>query len=465
MTDLTALPLDLLVPLLDSAAATLQELPVADVPVAARPLLGFDRRGLTRGPARLQLRRALQDEAQFREQAFAAFCDRPEVRALLDEWSASEALVLATHAVELGELALLASALIAAAPEGVDFGLGVVVAIDAAQRRTGDEQTQTGAMADRVDDLEEGLRRLEVARAELTRERDALADQLRAERRERRERERDDRFAADAAVAARRVVELEAEVARAVAHQERAEAARERAVARGERSQVERARADERRERAEAERADAVARAEALATELDALRRAAPEGSELGESRESRDSAAQTSRPPARGTAPGPIRRRARPTLPGGLFADSPPGVDAMLRSGPVLLVVDGYNVSKAAGPSASLALERESLVRALHSLHLTSGADVLVVFDGDGTPAFSKTNRPAGVRVVFSSPGVEADSVVVESVAATPLHTPVVVASSDRWVREHSETFGAVVVSAATLVTLLRRAPGRAGA
>jgi hypothetical protein len=33
------------------------------------------------------------------------------------------------------------------------------------------------------------------------------------------------------------------------------------------------------------------------------------------------------------------------------------------------------------------------------------------------------------------------------------------VVASSDRWVREHAETFGAVVVSAATLVAVLRRA------
>jgi predicted RNA-binding protein with PIN domain len=62
----------------------------------------------------------------------------------------------------------------------------------------------------------------------------------------------------------------------------------------------------------------------------------------------------------------------------------------------------------------------------------------------------------------VFSSPGEEADSVVVEIVASTPLQTPVIVASSDRWVREHAETFGAVVVSAATLLGVLRKAPGR---
>jgi predicted RNA-binding protein with PIN domain len=107
------------------------------------------------------------------------------------------------------------------------------------------------------------------------------------------------------------------------------------------------------------------------------------------------------------------------------------------------------------------LAVERESLVRALEGFQLTCGIEVLVVFDGDGTPAFAKAAR-RGVRVVFSSPGEEADSVVVEIVASTPLPTPVIVASSDRWVREHAETFGAVVVSAATLLGVLRKAPGR---
>jgi predicted RNA-binding protein with PIN domain len=119
--------------------------------------------------------------------------------------------------------------------------------------------------------------------------------------------------------------------------------------------------------------------------------------------------------------------------------------------------VVDGYNVSKTAGGGASLELEREWLVRALESLHLTSTVDVTVVFDGDGTRGLAKASR-RGVHVRFSPPGVEADSVVVEIVASTPLATPVVVASSDRWVREHAETFGAVVVSAATLIAVLRR-------
>ena len=132
-----------------------------------------------------------------------------------------------------------------------------------------------------------------------------------------------------------------------------------------------------------------------------------------------------------------------------------------MLRGPSVLLVVDGYNVSKTGWPNASLEVERESLLNALHGLHLTRGTDVIVAFDGDGTQSFGSVRRK-GVRVVFSEPGVEADSVVVEVVAKTPLAIPVVVASSDRWVREHSETFGAVVISSATLVAVLRSGPGR---
>jgi predicted RNA-binding protein with PIN domain len=455
MIDFTAVPEHLLGPLLDSAAATLRALPPTDVPVSLRPLVGFDPRGLTRGPARLQLRRALESDAQFREQTFAVFSDRPEVPVVLGGWNPADALAIANAAAEGDGLALLASALVATEAPGAEFGLGVVVAVDAARGHAGAQAAQADAIVRRIADLEEGLRRLEVARAELERERDVLAEQLRVERRARRERERerDDRAAADAARAASRIVELEGEVARECSRAERAEAERERAVARGERSEIERARALARWEQSEAERADAIVRVDALAAELQALREAA--ASDTGTSAQSAESS------PARAAAPGSLRRRARPSLPGGLFADSPSGAEAMLRSRPVLLVVDGYNVSKSAGPSASLSVERESLVRSLEGLQLTSGAEVQVVFDGDGTPAFSKANR-RGVRVVFSPAGEEADSVVVEIVASTPLQTPVVVASSDRWVREHAEAFGAVAISAATLLAVLRKAPGR---
>ena len=146
-----------------------------------------------------------------------------------------------------------------------------------------------------------------------------------------------------------------------------------------------------------------------------------------------------------------------QPGLPGGLVADSVEGADAMLRDPAVLLVVDGYNVTKTAGAGGSLATEREWLVRALEALHLQCRADVVVVFDGDDTPVFGQQKR-RGVRVAFSPAAAEADSVVVATVSSTAATVPVVVASSDGWVREHAETFGAVVISAATLLGLLRR-------
>ena len=443
MIDLAALPDHLLVPLLDSAGATLRALPADEVPPAARSLLSFDRRGMARGPARLQLRRALEREENFREQAFAEFIARSDVQAVLDDWGAGSVLALTNAATTEAGLALLASALVAAELPGADFGLGVVVAIDAMNRDARDDDEEAVEVTARIDELEERVRRVEAARGLLEQERDVIADQLRAERRSRRERE--DRAATETARAEARIVELEGEV--------------ERERARAVRAEDERARASERERsrsaRAEIASARASERADALEAELQRFRNAAAAAA-----------AAASAAEPVEGAQKGSVvrrgsGRRARPKLPGGLLVDSVSGADAMLRGPSVLLVVDGYNVSKTGWPNPSLEIERESLLSALHGLHLSKGTDVVVAFDGDGTQSFSKKGRP-GVRVVFSKPGEEADSVVVETVSKTPLETPVVVASSDRWVREHAETFGAVVISAATLVAVLRKAPGR---
>jgi predicted RNA-binding protein with PIN domain len=465
MTDLAALSDHLLAPLLESAAATLRSLPVEDVPGSLRPLLGFDRRGMSRGPARAQMRRALDDDEHFRAQVFADFGARPETRAVLDDWRALDALAVANRSVLDGSLPLLASALLAAAPAGADVGIGVIVAIDAAHRRARDDQSEADNTAGRVVDLEEGLRRADAARVAVEQERDVLADQLRAERRARRE--RDDRGASDSARVTARVVELEAALAREQARTERAEAELVGASRRVEalEAEVERmARAASRESDAVPSDPAAIEAAARVARELAATLEQLADTSGDQSLDAPTDAVAVTSTPTAP-TRPspggGPAKRRARPKLPGGLVADTASGAGAMFRTGSVRLVVDGYNVSKTAWASTSLALERESLVRALHSLHLTTGVDVIVVFDGDGTQVVSKPHRP-GVRVVFSAPGIEADSVVVEIVSSTPLSTPVVVASSDHWVREHSETYGALVISAATLAALLRQPPDR---
>ena len=59
---------------------------------------------------------------------------------------------------------------------------------------------------------------------------------------------------------------------------------------------------------------------------------------------------------------------------------------------------------------------------------------------------------------MVFSEADEEADEVVVREVEDLPKRIPVVVVSSDAWVREHAEAAGAVVVPADALLTVLRR-------
>ena len=57
----------------------------------------------------------------------------------------------------------------------------------------------------------------------------------------------------------------------------------------------------------------------------------------------------------------------------------------------------------------------------------------------------------------MFSDAGEEADEVVIREVENRPRKIPVVVASSDSWVREHAREQGAAVVGADALVRLIR--------
>ena len=126
-----------------------------------------------------------------------------------------------------------------------------------------------------------------------------------------------------------------------------------------------------------------------------------------------------------------------------------------MLATPDVVLVVDGYNVAHRAWADASVADQRERLGIAATALCRRLGCEIVLVFDGDGSgrPAL----RRGGVRVLFSDAGEEADEVVVREVESRPRRIPVVVVSSDAWVREHAYGQGAVVVAAESLLKLLR--------
>ena len=66
--------------------------------------------------------------------------------------------------------------------------------------------------------------------------------------------------------------------------------------------------------------------------------------------------------------------------------------------------------------------------------------------------------NRPRGVRVLFSSPGVIADDVIRDLVGAEPPGRPVVVVSSDAEVVRDVLRAGARTAAAPALSRLLAR-------
>jgi predicted RNA-binding protein with PIN domain len=140
------------------------------------------------------------------------------------------------------------------------------------------------------------------------------------------------------------------------------------------------------------------------------------------------------------------------------LASDDPVLLDQLLALPRVHLVVDGYNVTKTAWPELSLERQRDRLLGGLAPLVARSGAEVTVVFDAADSVERPLVNRPRGVRVLYSGPGVIADDVIRELVAAEPRGRPVVVVSSDREVARDVARAGARVAAATALSRLLAR-------
>lgn len=119
-------------------------------------------------------------------------------------------------------------------------------------------------------------------------------------------------------------------------------------------------------------------------------------------------------------------------------------------------LIVDGYNVTKQAWPSASLEAQRSRLVAALGPVVARSGAETTVVFDAAESTTRTAMPAPRGVRVVFSPEGVIADDVIRQLVAAEPRGRVVVVVSGDQAVARDVVRSGARAVPASALITVI---------
>ena len=161
------------------------------------------------------------------------------------------------------------------------------------------------------------------------------------------------------------------------------------------------------------------------------------------------------------GASPGPAAARRperRPlAVPGGRGADDPETLAAWMGADGVLVLVDGYNVTKhpQGFPDRGLEDQRTLLVDLCRRLARRFGAEVTVVFDG-GTVGPIPTRLPMGpVEVVFTDPGRSADDEIVVRVNAAPPERPVVVVTSDNELRSRVGALGATVIRSPALLGL----------
>ena len=167
--------------------------------------------------------------------------------------------------------------------------------------------------------------------------------------------------------------------------------------------------------------------------------------------------AGAASGPPAGGRAPSP--------LPPGVPDNSREAGEYLVRLTGVVVLVDGYNVTKLARAELTLPEQRRWLADAGAALAARSGADLDVVFDGAEDEAGVPFESPGRtkVRLRFSPLGIEADDVLLDLVDAMPLGRPVVVVSNDRRVQSGARRRGANVLSSDQLLVLLGSRPGAA--
>ena len=151
-------------------------------------------------------------------------------------------------------------------------------------------------------------------------------------------------------------------------------------------------------------------------------------------------------------------RRRTAVRLPPPLVDNTPEAVVHLVRQAGATVLVDGYNVSMAAWPGMALASQRERLVDALDGLHARYGADTIVVFDGETGGRRPSTGQGRSIRALFTNEGETADDRIVAMVSAIRGAAPVLVATSDRELRDRVRAAGANVVAARPFLAVLLR-------
>jgi predicted RNA-binding protein with PIN domain len=163
---------------------------------------------------------------------------------------------------------------------------------------------------------------------------------------------------------------------------------------------------------------------------------------------------------------PAPLRAEHRPErreplpVPAGRSADDPETLAAWMATAGVLVLVDGYNVTKheRGFPGRSLEDQRTLLLDLCRRLARRWGTEITVVFDGADVEAVPTKVGVGPVGVVFTDAGRIADDEIVARVNAEPAERPVVVVTSDNELRERTAALGASVTRSTALLGLSSR-------
>ena len=140
------------------------------------------------------------------------------------------------------------------------------------------------------------------------------------------------------------------------------------------------------------------------------------------------------------------------PTAPGPPLVQDPARLAQYLALPRPRLIIDGYNVTKAAWPTQTLEAQRTRLLTLLGALVARTGAETTVVFDGAGSGTRATVAAPRGVKVLFSPAGVIADDVIRDLVDAEPPGRVLVVVTDDRALGADVRRAGARVAGARAL-------------
>jgi predicted RNA-binding protein with PIN domain len=169
----------------------------------------------------------------------------------------------------------------------------------------------------------------------------------------------------------------------------------------------------------------------------------------------------KTTKAPVRRTKPSRPRRsgprRALP-VPKGRLEDDPGTLEAWLDEPSVLLLVDGYNVTKSVGGFGELDLERqrELLVDGVARVARRKKVNATVVFDGSDVAPGTKRRSKGRVRVEYSRPDEIADDHLIALLEALPTD-PVVLVTSDRELQGRAARLQATIASSPQLLALIR--------